>query len=67
MSECRWCRSSRHSSNNCPIRNLLKFLNGESFEGKLPDLVSVTNEKSLIDTVEEAHAIQHITRKKVSE
>ena len=64
VSFCEWCASDRHSSDECPSRNLLKLLNDEPVAGKLPDLVVTCDMDELVKTVEEAHAIQHVKKAK---
>jgi hypothetical protein len=62
MSECEWCGSSKHKSDNCPTRNLVRYLNDETLspEDRLPDVTVTTNEDNLDKTIEEAHFLQHI-------
>lgn len=65
---CEHCGSDRHRSEDCPALHLTRFLLGKDDYDieKLPDLVAVTDEENLVDTIEEAHAIQHLFNDGVS-
>lgn len=66
---CEWCGSDRHSSDNCPTRNLVRFLNDEQLpeNGKFPDFASVMTEQELFSkTEEELHdEVKSLTKTKV--
>jgi hypothetical protein len=70
MSECEWCGSSKHKSDVCPTRNLIRYLNDEPLpsNAQLPDLVTVMSENEVINKTEEEwkqelNALHHIRKR----
>jgi len=59
---CEWCGSSKHSSDRCPTRNLVRALTGYDYDSQnMPDLVVIAaDEENLETAIEEAHMAQHI-------
>lgn len=58
---CKWYGSDRHSSDNCPTKNLVKFLNDEpptDWFQKLPDQVIVMDFEELLDEAEQRSKTQ---------
>lgn len=66
---CKWCGGSGHPEDNCPTRNLVRFLLDEELEedAKLPDAVSSMDAEELFSKSEqelhdEAKAIHMIVQ-----
>jgi len=61
---CEWCGGSKHLSKACPTRRLVEYLTSDETVTplKLPKIV-ITDEKHLVDVIEEAHALMHTKRK----
>ena len=71
MTDCEWCGSGRHPSNNCPTRNLVDSLLGYevSPDADMPDFVSVMDADELLSKTEqelhdEVKALHHIKGEK---
>lgn len=67
---CIWCGDNRHSSDDCPTRNLVRLLTGEDLpeDARLPDAVSVMDAEELFSKSEtelhdEVKALKHIRGK----
>lgn len=52
---CKWCGGSGHPEDNCPTRNLVRYLLDEELEpnAKLPDAVSAMDAEELLSKSEE--------------
>ena len=60
MNDCEWCGSSKHPSDRCPTRELVRGLTGENFvPDNLPDVLIVGDIDNLEKMVCIAHTLQH--------
>ena len=60
MTDCEWCGSSRHPSDNCPTRELVRALTGDVYDSdNLPDVVLVGDIENLDTMIGIGHTLQH--------
>ena len=60
MSECEWCGSSKHLSDRCPTRELVRGLTGEPYNPELlPEVLLIGSIDELEKMVGIAHTLQH--------
>jgi len=60
MNDCEWCGSSKHPSDRCPTRELVRGLTGEPYNSEiLPDVLIIGDIDTLEKMVGIAHTLQH--------
>ena len=66
---CEWCGSSRHPSNRCPTRNLVRHLTGETVDPDvpLPDIVVTMDADELFSKSEKELHDEVVNIKKLHE